>query len=144
MLEGNAGRSEDVLEGVELEVGVILEVFLLGRVLPAGISAVVDVVIVIRLGERVDGDGRSTVEEDVEEGDVGEEIAEDILKLNLTSVELVADLSEEVKVRTIEEAVRMSVVDGEPQGDNVEWLEIDVDVGDVETEEVQGQANVGT
>ena len=59
-------------------------------------------------------------------------------------MELVADLSEEVKGGfSLEDAVRVSVVDGEPQGDNLEWHDVDVDVSDVETEEVQGEANVG-
>ena len=65
--DGAANLFEDVLEGVELEVGVILEVFLGGSVVPAGISAVVDVG--NGLGERVDGEGGSTIEEDVVEGD---------------------------------------------------------------------------
>jgi len=139
--EGGASLSEDVLEGVDFEVGIILEVFLSGGVVPAGISASVDVS--NGLGQSVDGEGLSTIEEEVVEGDLREEIAEDILELNLTSVELVADLSEEVEFFSIDEAVRVSVVDGEPQGDNLERNDVHVDVGDVETEEVEGEANVG-
>ena len=124
-----------------MEVGIVLEVFLSGSVIPAGISASVDVS--NGLGERVDGNGTSTVEEGVIERDHREEVAEDILELNLTSVELVTHLSEDVQVGTIEDAVRVSVVDGPPQGYNLEWLDVNVDVADVETQEVDGEANVG-
>ena len=60
-----------------MEVGIVLKVFLSGRVVPAGISASVDVS--NGLGERVDGNGASTVEEEVGERDGREEVAEDIL-----------------------------------------------------------------
>ena len=36
----------------------------------------------------------------------------------------------------------MSVVDGQPQGNNHEWLDVHVEGSDVETHEVDVEANV--
>jgi hypothetical protein len=136
--EGGASLFENVVEDVEAKVGIILEVG--GSILPAGISAVIDVS--YGLGKSVGGEDIATLEEGIVERHLRKEAAEEILELNLTTADRVAHLSEDVKVSTIEEAVRVSVVDGQPKGNNLEWLDVHVEHGDVETHEVDVEANV--
>jgi len=57
-------------------------------------------------------------------------------------MELVAHLSEQFEGITIGDAGRVSVVDGEPQGDYLEWHDVHADVCDVETQEVETEAKV--
>lgn len=65
ILSFEGGAVEKVLKDIEVEVGIILEVFLRIRVVPAGISAIIDVS--NGLGKRVDGEGLSTFEDEVVE-----------------------------------------------------------------------------
>jgi hypothetical protein len=137
-LEGGASLFENVVEDIEAVVGIILEVG--GSILPAGSSAVIDVS--YGLGKSVGGEGIATLEEGIVERNLRKEAAEEILELNLTTADRVTHLSEDVKVSTIEKAVRVSIVDGQPQGNNLEWLDVHVEDGDVETHEVDVEANV--
>lgn len=140
LLEVRASLGEDPLEEVEVEVRVILKVTNGRLVVPAGVGAGVDV----KNGlEGVLRDGGGVAEEGVEEGDMGEEVAEDILELNLTEVKLVTKLGENVHGITVEGAEGVGVVDGPPEGHDVEGLNVEVDLADVVATDVEGEANVG-
>jgi len=137
---GDASLLGDEVEDVEAVVGIILVAIL--SVGPAGISAVIDVSDIF--GKSVDGKDVTTFDEGIVEWDLREEAAEEILQLNLTSGEAPARLSENSKsILTEEESVRVGVVEGEPHGDNIEWHDVQVDGGDLETHEVDVEANVG-
>jgi hypothetical protein len=140
-LEGGASLAEEVLEGVELKVGVILEVLELGEVLPAvcgGEGGVNEV------EGGLSGEEIGAVEDGAEEGDVGKEGAGSVLNLNLTEVELVTSLSEEVEVFALGNSVRVSVVKGEPSRDNVERSDGNVEIANVVSHNVEGQGKVGS
>jgi len=137
--DGGASLLEDVVEDVEAVVGIVLVAIL--SVGPARISAVIDVSDI--LGKSVDGEDVTTLDEGIVEWDLREEAAEEILQLNLTSGDLPARLSEYIKSITVEEAVRVGVVEGEPHGDKFEWHDVQVEAGVLETHEVDVDANVG-
>lgn len=139
-LEGRASLGEDVLKKVELEEGVVLKVTDLGNVLPAVVGAEGWV---SNVDAGLGGKDLTIVEDNLEEGDLRKKVAESILDLNLTSVELVTNLSENVEIISLSDSVGVSVVEGEPQRNDVEGLNVNVELAEMVAEEVQSEANVG-
>jgi len=133
---------KEELENVKLEIGIVFHVEFLGGIAlmsPAVWHSRSGLIIFGHAGDKELGVAKNVVHE----GNLGQEVREEALELELEDVELVAYFSVDIEDTVVSNAGGVSVIEREPEGNDLPGDDVEPKGAQVVTEEVQIEIEIG-